>query len=155
MKWLFHYEIQAQLGQLWLWECLYRDSVLSPKHTENGLQIPILKFRHDMAKSLMQSLPDQGYCLKLNLSQSRFRSGLRIELGAADLEVDISIVDRISKLLSYSPAKKKAPKEPESHDSLIAELSRPDKSKFSFDVNLTAQNFCLKLRIPIPDKVFL
>jgi len=64
----------------------------------------------------------------------------------------MSIIDRISKLLSFSPSKTASKKEPESHDSLIAELSRPDKNKFSFDVNVTAQNLCLKLRIPIPDK---
>lgn len=145
-------QIQAQMGQMWLWEHLYKDSVVDTQHSDRGLQVPLLKFRHDMAKSLMEALPEQGYCIKLSLSQSRYRTSLRVELGAADLELDISIIDRISKLLSFSPSAMNAKKEPESHDSLIAELSRPDKNKFSFDVNVTAQNLCLKLRIPIPDK---
>ena len=63
------------MGQIWIWEHLYKDSVVDPKHIENGLQIPILKFRHDMAKSLMEALPEQGYCVKLNLNQSRNRTG--------------------------------------------------------------------------------
>ena len=79
--------------------------MLETKSKEKGLQIPIIKFRHDMAKSLMETLPETGYCFKLNLSQSRNRSGVRVELGSADIEFDISILDRISKLLSYTPAK--------------------------------------------------
>ena len=63
-----------------------------------------------MAKSLMEALPDQGYCVKINLNQSRNRTSLRAELGAAEFEIDISIMDRISKLLSYSPAKTKSSK---------------------------------------------
>ena len=43
--------------------------------------------------------------------------------------------------------------EPDSHDSLIAELSRPDRgNNLTFDFNLLAQNLTLKMRIPIPDK---
>lgn len=145
-------QLHAQMGQLWIWEHLFKDSVLAPAKREEGLQIPILKFRQDMAKSLLEALPEHGYCVKVNLSQTRARSSIRLELGKADFEFDPSIIDRISRIIGYAPPKSSRRREPESHDSLIADLSRPDQKKQNMEVNLSAEDLSLKLRIPIPDR---
>jgi autophagy-related protein 2 len=145
-------QLHAQMGQLWIWEHLYNGSVLAPDQQKEGLQIPILKFRQDMHKSLLESLPEYGYCVRVNISQTRSRSSLRLELGRADFEFDPSIIDRISRLLSYQPPQTGRRRDPQSHDSLIADLSRPDQRKLSMEINVSAQDLSLKLRIPIPDR---
>ena len=57
------------------------------------------------------------------MNQSRRSSSLCIELGDAILDLDLSLVDRISRLLAYVP-KKNLKTDPQSHASLIAELRK-------------------------------
>ena len=47
-------QMNLQFGQMWLWEHLYGDSC--PK-SPSGLQIPILKFKLDVTKSMIEALP--------------------------------------------------------------------------------------------------
>ena len=84
------------------------------------------------------------------MSQSKRSTQLSIDLGEARVDVDPSIIDRIGRLLAYKPKTKKS--DPQSHDSLVTELSSPEKYKSTFDFILQAKNFTLLLRIPVPDK---
>ena len=138
--------INLQIGQMWLWESLYADSCPDGK----SLQLPILKFKIDTTKSMIEAMPLVGHCFKLTMSQSRRSTQLSIDLGEAAVDLDPSIVDRIGRLLAYHPKSHKT--DPQSHDSLVTELSSPEKSKSTFDFVLQAANFTLLLRIPVPDK---
>ena len=109
------------------------------------------KIIENSADTLIEAMPLVGHCFKLTMSQSRRSTQLSIDLGEAIVDLDPSIVDRIGRLLAYRPKSAKSV-DPQSHDSLVTELSSPEKYKSAFDFALKAKKFALLLRIPVPDK---
>ena len=68
-------QMNLQFGQMWLWEHLYGDSC--PK-APSGLQIPILKFKLDVTKSMIEALPQARFSSR-NLIGQPIRINLKTD----------------------------------------------------------------------------